>query len=167
MLPGATGLGRMQPSGFPSYVDLPAEEIDVEVICGGNTAYRREVLGEFRWDERFKGYSYMEDDDFSYRVGKVYRLVQTPKALLIHEHVASGRDDAIKRVRMEVRNHALFFSLNMAKSLLTIFSFVWSEIGCSILTLRTHGLKALACRGVEYLRLRITLRRAIEKSLEN
>jgi GT2 family glycosyltransferase len=150
MLPGFTGRGRMQASGFPSYIDLPEKIVEVDMICGGNTAYRREVLDQFQWNEAFRGYAYMEDDDYSYRVSREFRLVQTPKARMVHEHVASARDNMEDSLRMEVRNHALFFRLNMPKTPWNRMAFVWSEIGCSLLSLRKFGFRGLLLRCKAY-----------------
>lgn len=151
MLPGFTGLGRMQASGFPSYIDIPNNITDVDMICGGNTAYRREVLNKFKWNEAFRGYSYMEDDDYSYRVSREFRLVQTPNAKMVHEHVPNARDNIEKSLRMEVRNHTLFFRLNMRKTPWNLLAFVWSEIGCSLLSFRAYGFRGLVLRLKAYM----------------
>ena len=43
-------------------------------------AFRRNVLDEFRFDEQFKGYSFMEDCDISYGVSRKYKVMFTPFA---------------------------------------------------------------------------------------
>jgi glycosyltransferase involved in cell wall biosynthesis len=146
MLPGITGLGRMQASGFPSYFGIPDRVTDVDMICGGNTSYRREVLDQFKWNEAFRGYSYMEDDDYSYRVSREFRLVHTPNARMVHEQSKIARDNVERALRMEVRNHALFFRLNMPKTLWNQMAFVWSEIGCCLLSFRSYGFRGLMLR---------------------
>jgi GT2 family glycosyltransferase len=150
-LPGATGLGRIQASGFPSYINLPDKLTDVDMLSGANASYRREVLEQFKWNEAFRGYSYMEDDDYSYRISREYCLKQTPKAKLVHEHSPSARDNMERAVRMEVRNHGLFFKFNMPKSLGNRLAFAWAEIGCCLLTLRAYGFRGLVMRFKAYL----------------
>ncbi len=137
MLPGETGLGRMQSSGFPSYIPQPVGTVRVDMICGGNTSYRKAVFADFAFDERLGGYAYMEDDEFSYRVSRQYTLVQTPYARLIHKMSGAGRDEPEARQRMDVLNHWQFFSRNMPQTARYRAAFIWSEIGQSLLVLRS------------------------------
>ena len=68
------GKGRVKLSGLPS-IKIDDEPGFVESLSGGCTAYLKEVFDQFRFDEKLKGYAYLEDVDFSYRVGKKYRLL--------------------------------------------------------------------------------------------
>jgi glycosyltransferase involved in cell wall biosynthesis len=77
------GKGRVKISGLPS-IRIDNHISFVESLSGGCTAYRKKVLEDYRFDENLKGYAYLEDVDFSFRVGKKYRLVYQPKAKLSH-----------------------------------------------------------------------------------
>jgi GT2 family glycosyltransferase len=77
--------GRMLPSGYNASLrprDLPYE---TEWLRGGASVWRREVVDRFRFDEWFTGYSYLEDVDYSLRVGREYRLMVAPGARVRHE----------------------------------------------------------------------------------
>src|SRR5262249_61147187 len=71
-------------SGFVAYDAWPRAVQLVTSLVGCNMTYRREVFRRFRFDEWFDGYGLCEDQDFSWRVGRVWRLVQTPHARLEH-----------------------------------------------------------------------------------
>lgn len=150
MLPGFTGLGKMQASGFPSYIPLPSRVVEVDMICGGNTAYRREVFQEFRFNEELTGYAYMEDDDFSYQVSRKYRLVQTPKAQLTHYESPASRDSVERRQRMDVLHHGHFVRRHIGRSFGATLAFAWSEMGLSLLILRNFGFPVLRHRLLAY-----------------
>ena len=150
MLPGFTGLGRMQASGFPSYIAIPPAMIETDVICGGNTAYRREVFQQFKFNEDYAGYGYMEDDEFSYRVSQRYRLLQTPNAKLFHDESPASRDRIETRQRMDVMNHAAFFRENMPKGFIYRVAFAWSELGLSLGILRNFGIAVFGRRLLAY-----------------
>lgn len=147
LLPGFTGLGIMQASGFPSLIALPKKITEVEMFCGGNASYRKEIFSEFKFNEEFKGYAYMEDDDFSYPVAKKYKLVQSPAAKLTHHHSSSARDSIIVRQRMDFINHFNFFYRRIyIDSKISILPFIWSEIGLSLMAFYFYGYDALHSR---------------------
>jgi len=129
LLPHTHGDGKMLPSGFPSYSFNSARIVRVEVMCGGNTSYRSEVFRNFKFDENLSGWAFMEDDDFSYRVSRMYALYYTPFARATHLQSPHGRDKQDKIAEMQVVNHYYFFRKNMAYSSKNCLAFTWSEIG--------------------------------------
>ena len=134
LLPRESGRGVMQPSGFPEYPSTKDDVIPVEVMPTGNMSIKKEVFREFTFDEWFHGYSYQEDDDFSYRVSRKYKFLYTPFAALVHKSSTSGRNNIETVETMKVVNHYYFFKKNMPKSLKNWLAFVWSE--CGLLFLR-------------------------------
>lgn len=123
------GDGRMQPSGFPAYSSAKNAIIPVEIMPTCNMSVKKEVFGEFAFDEWFHGYSYQEDDDFTYRVSRKYRFLYTPFAALTHKTSPAARDNAEKAEAMKALNHFYFFRKNMPKTPKNCLAFLWAEIG--------------------------------------
>ncbi|HHT9138123.1 MAG TPA: glycosyltransferase family 2 protein [Candidatus Wunengus sp. YC60] len=141
LLPHETGSGVMQPSGFPEYPSSKNDVTHVEIMPAGNMGIKKEVFEEFTFDEWFHGYSYQEDDDFTYRVSRKYKFLYTPFAALVHKSSTSGRDSIETVETMKVVNHYYFFKKNMPKSLKNWLAFVWSEFG--LLFLRCFSFSSL------------------------
>jgi len=81
-----------------SYNDNVVIDFDLEWLSGCCMSYRREIFDKYRlrFDERFEkfgGYAYMEDGDFSYRVFKKlgFKLAMIKTARCTHYHVLGGR----------------------------------------------------------------------------
>lgn len=129
LLPNIEGNGCIQPSGFPAYPSSKGEVMPVEIMPTGNMSIKKWVFQEFTFDEWFHGYSYQEDDDFSYRVSRKYKFLYTPFAELIHKSSQTARDNKEIIETMRVLNHYYFFKKNMPKSLKNCLAFVWSELG--------------------------------------
>jgi glycosyltransferase involved in cell wall biosynthesis len=72
--------------------------------------YSRKVLGEFSFDEWFETYSYLEDLDFSYRIGKKYKLAVVADARFYHYPSRVGRTSAYLFGKKEVLNRLHFVS---------------------------------------------------------
>lgn len=123
------GGGRMQPSGFPAYSSAKNAIIPVEIMPTCNMSVKKEVFEEFTFDEWFHGYSYQEDDDFTYRVSRKYQFLYTPFAELTHKTSPAARDNAEQVVAMKALNHFYFFRKNMPMTPKYCLAFLWAEIG--------------------------------------
>ncbi|MCK4437273.1 glycosyltransferase family 2 protein [bacterium] len=119
---------------------------EVEVCCGCNVSYRKEVFQRFLFDEQFKGYGFMEDKDFSCRVSRKFKLVVNPEIRLYHRASSLGRDDLRKRIIMCVFYHWRFVWKNMPHLPHIWISFLWSEIGTFLYDLITEGIKPCVYR---------------------
>lgn len=64
-----------------------------ESLTGSNMAFKRSIFNEFKFDEKLKKYSYMEDKMFCYPIQKRYPdgLYITPYAKCIHKASEEGR----------------------------------------------------------------------------
>lgn len=122
------GDGRFRPSGFPTYPHGIDRIIEVEFLSGCS-AYRREVLDEFSFDENLEGYCYMEDVDFSYRVSRKYRNIYTPYAKLIHHQSSTARGDRVMLAKMLVMNHYYLFKKNFPQTPARRLAFCISLVG--------------------------------------
>jgi len=60
------------------------KDIYTDWLCGGATIWRKQILDEFKYDEWFKGWAYLEDIDFSFTVSKSYKLVVVRSAKVQH-----------------------------------------------------------------------------------
>ncbi len=134
MMSRVDGDGRMAPSGFGTLTwyapyDSPHE---IDVGCGCCT-YRREVFEHIWFDEHFEGYGYMEDHDFTYRAGRLGRMLYNPRAVMLHDAAPSARLDRRRLVAMQIVNHHYVFKKHLPQDIFHRLCFWWSELGESIL----------------------------------
>jgi GT2 family glycosyltransferase len=126
------GIGRprgVKRSGFLTYDPWPQSVQLVECLSGCNMSYRREVFHRFRFDEWYDGYALGEDCDFSYRVARAWRLVQTPHARLEHRMSPVARQRRPALVEMARVHHYYFVRKNLPPTPLTWLCWAWSELG--------------------------------------
>jgi GT2 family glycosyltransferase len=95
-LAGSLGLysklpGTVAPSGFQTMIGFVDRTTWTEWLPSTASVWRREIFRGCRFDEWFGGYSYLEDLDFSYRVGRVYRLAVVAGAHYRHLPAEEGR----------------------------------------------------------------------------
>jgi GT2 family glycosyltransferase len=90
VLPGGGREGSWTRFGYPRWVQDETRERDVEYMLGGLTTARREAAARVRFDERLRGYSYLEDEDFSYRLSRLGRIRFLPDAQVLHKNVGAG-----------------------------------------------------------------------------
>jgi GT2 family glycosyltransferase len=129
------GDGKFRLSGLPTWVHGKRKIVRTEFLSGCMSAYRREVLDKFKFDEKLGllgGYCFLDDVDMSYRVSRRYTLMYTPLAKL--EHHALGIISPTKR-RQYIFNHFYLFKKNVPKRLPNIFAFVLSLYGLLLFAL--------------------------------
>lgn len=71
-------------SGFQSKSKYVKETVSAKWLVGCATIWRKKIFKEFMFDEWYTGYAHCEDVDFSYRVGKRYRLFIVSNARAEH-----------------------------------------------------------------------------------
>jgi GT2 family glycosyltransferase len=139
--------GRMLRSGDAGHIFEPKEDSVVSVLSGCNMTYRTAVFGEhgLQFDEALPGYSYMEDQDFSMRAGRVGTLMQLKDARLIH-HVSPAARIKYKAIfEMYLVNSHYLFEKNLRPAPHQYVYYYWRIAGkllhacVSALTLRTLG----------------------------
>jgi glycosyltransferase involved in cell wall biosynthesis len=140
-LGGRRGVKR---SGFVAYDPAPRGVQEVDCLVGCNMTYRREVFARFRFDEWYEGYGLGEDADFSYRVSRVWRLVQTADARLEHRLSPVARERLPALHEMTGVNHWYFVRKNLPQTPLTWACFAWSETGELLSVLKTGDREAVA-----------------------
>ena len=103
--------------------------------------YRRKVAEEFGFDDWYQGYSYLEDLDFSYQVGKKYKLAVVAGARFYHYPSPRGREDTYLFGKKEVVNRLHFVSKHRELSLfwccreLSLFWCCFALLGRTFLSL--------------------------------
>ncbi|MFH1968577.1 MAG: glycosyltransferase [bacterium] len=102
---GHKKLGIMLPSGFGSKICPVEKNVSTEWVYGGATIWRRKIIEEFKFDEWFEGYGLAEDLDFSYRVGKEYKLVAVADSKVKHLQSELSEINNFKFGKMEVLGH--------------------------------------------------------------
>jgi glycosyltransferase involved in cell wall biosynthesis len=116
--------GRVMPSGFQVLAGTLKNTRDVEWLTTGAAVWRREVFRRFVFDEWYEEYSYLEDLDFSYEVGRFFRLVIVALAGVYHYPGVHGRGSGYAFGRREVFNRLHFVrkhpELSLAKCYLSL-----------------------------------------------
>jgi GT2 family glycosyltransferase len=100
--------GTVAPSGFQTMIGRVAKTTRTDWLPSGASVWRREVFRDYRFDEWFGGYSYLEDLDFSYRVGKALELAVVAEAHYRHLPAAGGRGNGVAFGLREVLNRIYF-----------------------------------------------------------
>jgi len=108
--------GSILPSGYHTSIGPVLKDTHVSWLSGGVTLWRRDVVREFAYDEWFQGTGYLEDVDYSYRVGKKHKLAVVADARVKHlsepirreSNYILGRWQAINRMYF-VKKHQEFW----------------------------------------------------------
>jgi GT2 family glycosyltransferase len=96
--------GIVMPSGWATLTGRLTQNMYVDWLPSGASVWRRKVFDEFRFDEWFDGYSYLEDLDFSYSVRRKYRLAIVASAGFSHYPSPHGRTNQYRFGKVEVQN---------------------------------------------------------------
>ena len=100
--------GIVLPSGFHTMIGHVSETTFVKWLPTTAVTWQRIVFDTFQFDEWFEGYSYLEDLDFSYRVGKKFGLAVVGSAGYRHYPASTGRGSGYEFGRREIRNRIYF-----------------------------------------------------------
>jgi GT2 family glycosyltransferase len=104
--------GAVTRSGFQTMLGTVRSVTPSEWLPTTAVVWRKGVFGSFRFDDWFDGYSYLEDLDFSYRVGKAFLLVVVPGSRYCHYPGVRGRGNGFAFGLREVRNRLHFVTKN-------------------------------------------------------
>jgi len=108
--------GAVTASGFQTMIGPVTVTAWPDWLPSGASVWRREVFSRFRFDEWFDGYSYLEDLDFSYRVGRTAKLAVVAPARYLHLPAAGGRGGGYAFGVREVLNRIHFVKKHAALS---------------------------------------------------
>ena len=127
--------GVVTPSGWHTITGTVDQSVLVEWLPSGASLWRRDAFAQHRFDEFFDGYSYLEDLDFSYAVGRTYRLAIVADALYWHYPASGGRINAVRFGVVEVRNRLYFVrkhGLSTARCLLGLLVRFFMTLGTAV-----------------------------------
>jgi len=105
----------------------------IEYFNGWFMSFRREVFEHERFDEALSGYAYKEDIDFSYRVSRRYKLVQTPKARCDHLKSSASRMNSHQLQRMNLANQFYLHRKLMPQTPRNRAALWWALVGLFII----------------------------------
>lgn len=126
--------GRVLRSGFASSLYPTLVDLKTEWLSGGNTVWRKDLFSEYKFDENLKGYGFVDDLDFSYKVGKKYKLFVLAKARIEHFCATEYTKRMFQFGFKEVVSRYYFLRKHKELSLVL---FYWAHLG-----LITKGLMA-------------------------
>jgi glucosyl-dolichyl phosphate glucuronosyltransferase len=124
--------GRLHPSGDAAYLRHPARPTRVDVVSGANMVFRRSAIDGLAFDERLKGYGYMEDVDFSLRVSDLGELWTIPDARLVHHHTPTARVPSRAYHELVFVNSGVLFAKHQAARGLRSAAFVRRIVGRAV-----------------------------------
>jgi GT2 family glycosyltransferase len=109
--------GAVLPSGFHTLIGKVASDRIVEWLPTGAVLWRKGIFNAYRFDEWFGGYSYLEDLDLSYRIGRSFRLAVVADAGYYHYPAREGRGSRVIFGKREVLNRIHFVKKHSGLSL--------------------------------------------------
>jgi GT2 family glycosyltransferase len=109
--------GAVLPSGFHTLIGKVAADRIVEWLPTSAVLWRKGIFDAYRFDEWFGGYSYLEDLDFSYRIGGSFRLAVVADAGYYHYPAREGRGSGVVFGRRELLNRIHFVKKHPGLSL--------------------------------------------------
>jgi len=119
--------GKILSSGFNYNPYDPSMKLTYsDWLSGGVTVWRYEIFQEYSFDEWFSGYGAYEDVDFSYRVGKKYRLAVNPKARVRHLFDTEAKRNESRIGKKEVINRLYFVKKHPE---LSVVGSLWASTG--------------------------------------
>lgn len=135
--------GVILPSGFQTSICRTDEDFYVQWLSGGATVWRREVVDTIHYDEWFLGTGYLEDIEYSYRVGRRYRLAVVADAKVQHLSPPVRRDRLHLLGLWEAQNRLYFVRKNPKLSPLLL---TWGILGNIFL----NALRGVYTRNPDY-----------------
>ena len=120
--------GTILPSGFHTSIGPVTENKYVRWLTGGVTLWRRQVIEEFSYDEWFAGTGSLEDVDYSYRVGRKYKLVVVAGARVQHLSYPIRKDRNYLLGKWQAINRMYFVKKNPELSLPRFYWAMWGQL---------------------------------------
>jgi len=124
--------GMVLPTGFHTMIGNTDRNINVHWLPSGAVLWRKKVFDRYRFDEWFEGYSYLEDLDFSYQIGKEFKLVVCAAAKYYHYPAPSGRGTPFAFGKREVINRIYFVKKHKELSLSRCYAAIMVRIFLSL-----------------------------------
>ena len=144
---GSASPGRVLSSGFTTPARLsnvpPSKEtagrtlVPVQWLSSCASSYRRAVFDEFRFAPSLSDYAMLEDLDFSYRVGQVWKLAVAPTARLVHHVSPTNRYNTLRLAQTSTIHRYWFMEKNIRHPLRKP-AFWWATLGQALARLTSR-----------------------------
>ncbi|MFC2166812.1 glycosyltransferase family 2 protein [Acidobacteriota bacterium] len=125
--------GDVLPSAFQTMIGTVKNDVYVNWLPTGAVVWRKNIFEDYIFDEWFTDYSYLEDLDFSYRVGKKFRLMVLGEAKYYHYPALGGRGSDYRFGLREVKNRLYLVKkhseFSLIKCYLALFVRMMMNIG--------------------------------------
>lgn len=123
--------GKILISGDVGHIFQPTKNFFVSVLSGCNMCFRNTVFTNYqlRFDEKLSDYAYMEDQDFSIRVGRLGKLVQLKGAKLTHNVSPVSRMKQKQLNEMYVINSYYLLKKNFIENKWRLIFYWWRICG--------------------------------------
>ena len=129
-------------AGGVRFLTEPREIIEVPVAQGCRMAFRREVFEHERFVQFLPGYCQNEDVDMTFRVGKNWKILQTPHAKLLHKESPVSRIQYPAQLGQMIFAHYYVFTRYRQKTPANVAQYAWSHSGLMALALGRAVIKA-------------------------
>lgn len=100
--------GRVTRGGWQTMIGFVTNNIQVDWLSSCAVVWRSEILRTARFDEFFSGYSYLEDLELSYKIGRRWRLAVVAGARYCHYPSVIRHVHQYSFGKTEVRNRLYF-----------------------------------------------------------
>ena len=137
--------GKVMRSGFQSKICSLGNTMPVEWLVGCAMIYKRTIFEDHIFDEWFKGYSYGEDLDFSYMLGKKYKMFLVADAKVKHVNNLEKEESSLSLGIMQVINRLYFVRKHRELSVPLCY---WSCVGLFL----NNTIKGFLQRDERYIR---------------
>jgi len=146
-------VGSVALSGWATAINNVDTTIQVQWLPTTAVFWRRDLIRGHKFDDFFEGYSYLEDLDFSYEIGKNYKLVIVADAKFSHFPSSTGRISDYQFGKMEVINRLYFVrkhNLSASRCYMGLFYRFVMSLGSSITGSGLESLHRIAgnCTGL-------------------
>ena len=125
--------GDVLPSAFQTMIGEVQDKLSVKWLPTTAVVWRKKIFEDYQFDEWYTGYSYLEDLDFSYRVGKKFSLLVLGEAKYSHFPAVGGRGSDYRFGFREVRNRLYlvkkFQEFSLSKCYLALFVRMMMTLG--------------------------------------
>ena len=129
--------GLVLPSGYNTPITNAQKTQVSQWLVGGATVWRREVFRNYSFNEWFLGSGAAEDLDFSYRVGKEYKLYVVADAHVQHLEPKGSWKSNFRTGKTQVINRTYFVrnnpNLSRMKCFWTLFGRLQENLAMGIL----------------------------------
>ncbi len=133
---GANGRVLRNSYAVPVLLQSCQGRMEVDWLQGGLTLWRREVFAKEKYSRFFENWGYAEDVEFSFRVGRSYKLICIPEARCLHFHAKGGRGSTVAIGEMVIRNRYYIFKKHIDnKHWWEWLAFYWSLVGVAFMLL--------------------------------